>query len=120
MELMQLPLGMIRTDGDTQSRKELNWGAAHDYTEAMRSGDRFPPCKAVFDGKDYWLYGGFHRYEAAEGADIEHLDVEVITGTLEDARWLALAENVEHDLAGVRRTATDKRRVVEKALRHPK
>lgn len=117
-KIIELAPAALRIDGGTQPREGINVQRVGLYAEAMGEGEVFPPCKAVFDGTDYWLYGGFHRYHAAGKAGLA-LPVEVRNGTLEDARWLALAENKEHDCetSGMRRSNEEKRRAVYAALR---
>lgn len=65
------------------------------YAEAMRDGATFPPVRAVWDGTDYWLWDGFHRYFACAEAGITTLTVEVTDGTLRQARLLAIGANAE-------------------------
>src|SRR5437773_5756457 len=36
----------------------------NDYAQSMNEGDIFPPIIVHYDGKDYWLTDGFHRYHA--------------------------------------------------------
>lgn len=109
-----IPLGKIRIDGETQARAELNPGVIDLYSEEI---EKLPPGKAVHDGKDYWLYEGFHRFHAHEVVEAPSMALEIIKGTLDDARWLAAGSNKEHGVEGLRRTQADKRRAVQMALR---
>jgi len=114
---MQLDPQTIRLDGGTQPRAELLIEVMEDYAEQMRGGVEFPPVTVFFDGKNYWLVDGFHRLGAHQrvrpNAPIE---AEVIQGTQTEAQWHSLAANKTH---GLRRTAEDRRRAVQAALRHP-
>lgn len=112
--MKELHLERLRIDGGTQPRTSINMLVVAEYAEDLERGDTFPPVLAVFDGKDYWLYDGFHRYHGHQQAKRTTIKVEVIKGTVEDARWLALAANKAH---GQRRTNEDKRRAVEQALK---
>jgi hypothetical protein len=56
----------IRIDGGTQPRQEINYEVVKDYAELMREGVAFPPVTVFFDGVDYWLADGFHRYHATK------------------------------------------------------
>lgn len=75
-----------------------------------------PPLTVYWDGSQYWLADGFHRYHAALEAGLSALMCEVIKGTREAAQWHAIGANKAH---GLRRTNADKRRSVDSALSHP-
>lgn len=113
---MLLATCSIRTDGGTQPRGTIDWVTAADYADDMRAGVVFPPIVVFNDGIDYWLADGFHRYYAAQQADIDELEADVRQGTLQDAQWYSYSVNQAH---GLRRTNEDKRRAVEAALQHP-
>jgi hypothetical protein len=70
--LEQLQLDCIRLDGDTQPRAELDPEVRRAYEDCYRAGVAMPPVIVFFDGKDYWLVDGFHRWFAArsQGASI--------------------------------------------------
>lgn len=111
-----LELDLIRIDGDTQSRVELNQAVVDDYAEAYRAGAQFPAVTVFFDGTDRWLADGFHRYFGAKAAGQARIFEEVIPGTKLDAQLYSFGVNKAH---GLRRSNADKRRAVEGALRHP-
>ena len=75
----------IRIDGGTQAREELNQEAVADYAEKMRDGEVFPPVTVFFDGSEYWLVDGFHRYFATKSNGKTSIDAEVENGTLKEA-----------------------------------
>lgn len=75
----------IRIDGGTQAREELNQEAVADYAEKMRDGEVFPPVSVFFDGSEYWLVDGFHRYFATKSNGKTSIDAEVENGTLKEA-----------------------------------
>jgi hypothetical protein len=103
----------IRIDGETQFRDQINQDVVKQYAENMRDGDVFPALKATFDGKNYWLYDGFHRYFAAHDLQFKDIEVEYKPGTREDAQDLALGANGDH---GLQRNNASKRKSVEAAL----
>lgn len=111
-----LDLDLIRIDGDTQSRANLDQAVVEEYAEAYRAGVQFPPVVVFFDGSDRWLADGFHRYFGAKTAGQAKIFEEVIPGTKLDAQLYSYGVNKAH---GLRRTNADKRRAVEGALRHP-
>jgi hypothetical protein len=115
---MQLSIDSIRTDGGTQPRAELRNDVVEEYAELMRAGAAFPPVLVFYDGRDYWLADGFHRIRAWHRArPHQPIEVEVLQGTLDDARWYSYGVNKAH---GLRRTNEDKERAVRTALLHPK
>lgn len=75
----------IRIDGGTQAREELNQDAVADYAEKMRDGEVFPPVTVFFDGSEYWLVDGFHRYFATKSNGKTSIDCDVQNGTLKEA-----------------------------------
>lgn len=100
-------------------RAGLNQETVTEYADTMRrsnSYEPFPPIVVYFDGTDYWLGDGFHRYTAAFQA-FGHsctIPADVRTGTRRDAILHAAGANADH---GQRRTNADKRRAVETLLR---
>lgn len=114
-EAVYLRVDIIRMDGGTQPRANINDVAVEEYAQDMRNGDTFPPIEVMYDGTNHWLIGGFHRVNAAKKAGIVELQTLVRQGTLEEARWLSIAENATH---GLRRTTADKQRAIESALLH--
>ncbi|THJ30962.1 hypothetical protein E8K88_16490 [Lampropedia aestuarii] len=108
-----LELDKIRFDGTTQSRVQLNEDTVAEYAEAMREGVAFPAITVFFDGSDYWLADGFHRYHAARHAGLAQILEHVIPGTKREAILHSLGANANH---GLRRTNADKRKAVETLL----
>lgn len=104
-----LELERIRIDGGTQPRTELNQQAVDDYAQAMLDGQQFPPVVVFWDGSDYWLADGFHRYFAAKKAKLGKIVEKVEPGTKRDAILYSLSVNAEH---GLRRSNADKRKAV--------
>lgn len=112
-----LKLDEIRIDGGTQPRVSINYDTVAEYVEDMKAGQAFPPLEVVFDGAEYWLWDGFHRYHAAKKAEMDTFKSNITNGSVEQARWLSLSTNKSH---GLRRTNADKRKAVMEALKlHP-
>ena len=110
----------IRTDLDTQMRVTMNEEIVKEYAEAMEAGAVFPPLRAFFDEPNdlIVLADGFHRLAAHNRVKPnDHILVELILGTTEDAQWESIGANKSH---GLRRTNEDKRNAVKMALIHPK
>jgi FtsZ-binding cell division protein ZapB len=104
-----LNLNVLRIDGGTQSRQEINQETVGDYAEQIVAGAEFPPVTAFFDGLDYYLADGFHRYFATKKAGKASVNVDVVNGTLRDAILHSCGVNALH---GLRRTNADKRKAV--------
>src|SRR5262249_46728881 len=112
--MTDLPIALIKEHDQTRA-DGLNQETVHEYAEAMRSGDIFPPVTVFFDGTDHWLAEGFHRTEAARKAGREKIP-DVRNGTARDAILFGIGSNATH---GLRRTQADKRRAVERLLADP-
>ena len=101
-------LSDLRLDGGTQPRIELNPEVIAEYAELLSNDIKFPPITVYFDGVNYWLADGFHRYWAALEAKVE-LEINVINGTQRDAILHSVGANATH---GLRRSNQDKRKAV--------
>ena len=106
----------IRVNGGTQSRASINRDTVADYAEAMENGATFPPIVVFYDGSDYWLADGFHRYEAYDRAQIYDVPADVQQGTQRDAILYSVGANASH---GLQRTNEDKQRAVKVLLNDP-
>lgn len=111
---MRLKLSQIRIDGGTQGRDEINQTMVSEYNHALMNGAVFPPVDVFFDGINYYLVDGFHRYFAHKSAVSPDIEVNIHTGTLRDAQLFSFSVNDEH---GMRRTPADRRKVVTIMLR---
>lgn len=107
-----LPVGLVRLDGDTQARVGNDEATIAEYTEMAREGRRPPPIDVFFDGEAYYPGDGHHRLEAFRRAGQATIPCRIHEGTLRDARLFSTAAN-----AGLRRTNADKRNAVAKTLR---
>lgn len=111
---MKIALSSIRFDGQTQMRAEINGDTVADYRDAMKSGAEFPPIKLFFDGCDYWIGDGYHRWHARGDAGFTDIEADVVQGSRRDAILWACSANCTN---GLRRSNVDKRRAVETLLR---
>ena len=109
-----LPLAQVRFDADCQSRVCLDEETVAEYAFRMQEGAIFPPITVFFDGSEYWLADGFHRYAAWKGLARERGDeasaevsAEIRQGTRLDAVRHALSANAHH---GKRREPGDYRK----------
>ncbi|BCH32615.1 hypothetical protein MesoLjLc_45450 [Mesorhizobium sp. L-8-10] len=108
-----LDLKRIRVDGGTQSRAGIDDAVVEAYAEDIADGVTFPPITVFYNGVDYWLADGFHRYRAHQKAKKAKIAVEVKQGMQRDAILYSVGANATH---GLQRTRADKRRAVEMLL----
>lgn len=108
-----LDLNLIRIDGGTQSRVELNEETYLDYAEAMLAGAKFPGVTVFYDGASYWLADGFHRFFAVQEAGFHEIEADIRQGTQRDAVLFSVKANAAH---GLKRSNADKRKAVETML----
>ncbi len=111
-----IEISKIRIDGGTQPRAELNQETVADYAEAYKAGASLPPVTLFFDGAEYWLADGFHRYFGAKAAGRTTIQEDVTPGTVRDAILYSLSANNKH---GLRRSNADKRKAVQTILDDP-
>lgn len=107
--LQTLNVKSIRIDGGTQSRVSLDLDAVAEYRAVLAAGGELPPVTLFFDGAEYWLADGFHRYHAYVAEDRAAIPAEAIEGTLRQAVLHSVGANGKH---GLRRTNEDKRKAV--------
>jgi hypothetical protein len=106
----------IQIDRGTQFRARLNEDRVKEYSELFDASCEWPfdtPCEVFFDGSEYFLVDGFHRYHAARKAGFDGIVCNVRKGTLRDAIKFALSANAKH---GLHRSNEDKRKAVAFAL----
>lgn len=102
-------LARLRIDGGTQPRVAISDATVNDYAELMNGDTAMPPVDVFFDGVEYWLADGFHRYHAAQRLGLEYIRADIRTGTKRDAVLFSVGVNQTH---GLRRTNEDKRKAV--------
>jgi hypothetical protein len=108
-----LNIDLLVLHGDLQSREEISETAVSEYAEDIKAGDSFPAVLVYFDGIEYYLTDGYHRYHAHKRAEKAGILCEVVNGTYRDAILRSTGANPDH---GVRRTSADKRKAVMKLL----
>lgn len=115
----ELPATQVRRDGGTQPRAAIDPAAVTAYAEDMRDGrwrwDRDLPV-VFYDGSDYWLADGFHRFASAEAAGLTAIPCDVRQGDRRAAILHSVGANANH---GLRRSNEDKRRAVATLLADP-
>jgi hypothetical protein len=111
-----LKLDLLRLDGGTQPRTDIDHTVVDEYSDAYAAGAKFPAVIVFFDGKVYWLSDGFHRWWAARKAERKTILCEIRNGTQFDAQWFSYSANRTH---GLHRDSRDKVNAVQAALLHP-
>ena len=104
-----LPLDVIRIDGGTQSRTKIHEDVVETYAANMADGSVFPAAIVFFDGKDYWLGDGFHRYHANRKNGKQGMVCKITNGTLREAILYSYGANGMH---GLQMSNEDKRHIV--------
>jgi len=108
-------LNDLRIDGQTQARVSVNLETVAHYAEMEEH--ELPPIIVFFDGVNYWLADGFHRYHAAVSRGKKsNIVADVRKGTQRDAVLFSLNANVSH---GLSLTSEDKRNAVLIMLNDP-
>ncbi len=120
--VIALELDLIRTDGGTQTRIQMNQETILSYAEQMAANPDqpnggFDPIVVFGDGVSFWPGDGHHRLAAAKLAKLPVIWAEVRAGTQEDALEFALSANSKNPL---QRTNADKQNAVKIALAHPR
>jgi ParB-like nuclease domain len=113
MEMRKVKLSDIRIDGGTQCRVEIDQSTIYQYLEDMKKGDEFPLIETMYDGANYWLTDGFHRYHALKLLGLKEVQIKYKPGTHLEAKLLALQANSKH---GKTLTNEDKLNKIKMAL----
>ena len=114
--VQMLRLRQIKLDGGTQSRVGVDPQTVREYAEKLEWGAEFPPVVVFWDGTNYWLADGFHRWNAHKKAGVEFIAAEVRQGGPREALEYALQQNTTH---GLKRSGADCRHAVLLMLADP-
>lgn len=114
--MQKLKLSDICIDGGTQCRAVIDQPTVYHYVEQMKEGDVFPRLQIICDGVTNWLTDGFHRWHAYKILGIKEIEVDIRSGTKEEAFLEALKANSKH---GKPLSNADKKNKVLMALAIP-
>jgi hypothetical protein len=114
--LKTLRLDEIRIDGGTQPRVAIDQSIVDEYAQQYSAGVDLTPVTVFYDGANYWLADGFHRYWANRKIKSDYIFAHVHQGTQRDAILYSVGANATH---GLRRTNADKRKAVLTMLTNP-
>lgn len=110
---MRLRLDSVRLDGGTQPRAAMSKNVIEEYGAFITDGAVFPPVTVFYDGAEYWLADGFHRFQAHREINALEIEADVKQGSKRDAVLYSVGANSSH---GLRRTNEDKKRAVKVLL----
>jgi DNA modification methylase len=91
-----LDIKLIRTDGDTRARIDINPAVACRYADLLRMDVRLLPVTVFFDGEFYWLSDGFYRVDAAKQVGQTSILASIESGTRREAQLHAMCANSKH------------------------
>lgn len=111
--MQQVKIEKIKYEERLQNRVSIDQSIVSEYAELLINGVSLPDITVFFDGADYWLADGFHRYHAAKQIGALDINADVREGTLRDAILFAVGVNHAH---GLKRTNADKRKAVQTLL----
>jgi hypothetical protein len=94
--LKGLPLDLLKIDGGTQSRLKIDEEYIDEIYENMKEGRLYPPVTVFFDGKEYWLADGFHRYHATRKNGKVSIECNITNGLLREAILYSKTANNKH------------------------
>jgi hypothetical protein len=110
---MNINLDKIVIDAGTQARAKIDQELVAEYTDLLKQGTVFDPVTLFYDGAQYFLADGFHRYFANRKAGSPNINANTIEGTLRDAILFSFSANSKH---GRRPNAADRRKAVTTML----
>ena len=94
--LKSLPLDLLKIDGGTQSRLKIDEEYIDEIYENMKEDRLYPPVTVFFDGKEYWLADGFHRYHATRKNGKVSIECNITNGLLREAILYSKSANNKH------------------------
>ena len=100
-----LSVDVINITGGTQSRLKIKEDYVEEIYEKMKDGVDYDAVTIFFDGKEYWLADGFHRYHATRKLGRASIKCKITNGLLRDA---ILYSKVANNLHGLPPTLQDK------------
>ena len=100
-----LSVDVINISGGTQSRLSIKEDYVEEIFEKMKDGVEYDAVTIFFDGKEYWLADGFHRYHATRKLGRASIKCRITNGLLREA---ILYSKVANNLHGLQPTLQDK------------
>lgn len=93
-----LSVDVINISGGTQSRLKIDQNYVEEIYEKMKEEVEYDAVTIFFDGKEYWLADGFHRYHATRKLGKASIKCKITNGLLRDAILYSKSANNQHGL----------------------
>ena len=93
-----LSVDVINISGGTQSRLKIDQDYVEEIYEKMKEEVEYDAVTIFFDGKEYWLADGFHRYHATRKLGKASIKCKITNGLLRDAILYSKSANNNHGL----------------------
>jgi hypothetical protein len=93
-----LSVDVINISGGTQSRLKIDQDYVEEIYEKMKDEVEYDAVTIFFDGKEYWLADGFHRYHATRKLGKASIKCKITNGLLRDAILYSKSANNNHGL----------------------
>jgi hypothetical protein len=110
-----LKIDLIRTDGGTQPREQIDERWIAEIADSISNGETVPAVIVFYDGDDYWLADGFHRVAAHKRLHRKEIDADIRQGSNRDAILFSCGANAGQ--TALPRTNKDKRHAALTLLR---
>ena len=91
------PIELINLSGGCQQR-QLDPSTLDNYCKLMEDGVEFPPIEIINDGKNCWLWDGFHRVKCYQILGRKTTHANIMVGNKREAIWLSFSANRDHGL----------------------
>ncbi len=101
----------IRLDNDIQPRVALDWRHVRLLKQQLEEGKVLDPVDVFYDGTNFWLADGFHRWYAHRDFGKRQIECHIHIGSRRQAMLFAVGSNANHQPA-LPRSQEDKRRAV--------
>jgi ParB-like chromosome segregation protein Spo0J len=94
---MLIAIERVTVDAQVQlTKRGVDDAVVATYADSLNAGVVFPPLVAFDDGKALWLADGFHRLAAYRFCGLTAVEVDVKSGSQEDAMIYAATANVDN------------------------
>ena len=96
--IKDIPIADINTEISLQHRP-VDEDTIKRYMDLLKDGYKgFPPVNIVNDGKNNWLYNGFHRFNSYRKLNKKYIPADIESGTKKDAIYFSFHANFDNGL----------------------
>ncbi len=75
----KIPISKIIIDVEVLPREEINKEHLENLVQVLEARKKLPPVVTFFEGENYFLADGLHRYEAAKEVDRKTIEAKIHT-----------------------------------------